>query len=133
MRGKAARVKKNMKILNLLKKSTFFSKAPEKEFRDVAVLLGSLDKKQAKPGFESAVMAKIEGALLSEAVQPIEAFFKTAKYSLAAAAVIFGVFATFSFFTPVKSPQKYDKIEALNKYVLKDTVSERGIKDILLV
>jgi len=89
-----------------------------------------LDKKQAKPGFESAVMAKIERGEF--AFLSFETFFTTAKYSIAAAAVIFGVFAAFNLFTPAKSPQKYDKIEALNRYVLKDSVSEKGIKDILL-
>lgn len=98
------------------------------EVENISLIVRSLDKKQAKPGFESAVIAKIKNNDYSLGLS--EAFFKTARVSFIAGVFVFTAFAAFSFFTP--SASKVDNIEALNYYVMKDTVAEKGVKDILL-
>ncbi|MCL2485824.1 MAG: zf-HC2 domain-containing protein [Endomicrobia bacterium] len=100
--------------------------------KNVRTSLISLNKQKAGDKFESIIMQKIENNLY--APSHYSTLFQTFKVSLFAAAFLFGVIATFNFFTP--SPKnnydKYDKIAAIDNYVLKGTSASDKITSSLI-
>jgi len=89
--------------------------------RNVRLSLLSLKKMPARPGFEAAVMAKINSA--AQAASFFETFFAAAKASIIVSLFVFGIITAFDYFTPAVAASKTsdNSIAALNRYVLQSS------------
>jgi predicted anti-sigma-YlaC factor YlaD len=92
-----------------------------KGLKNTKMMTSFLNKEAAPADFERKIMEKIKNGHFT--TNWLEYFIATARTSLIASILIFGVIAAFNFFTPLTTAcSNVDNVEAINNYVLKGNI-----------